>query len=54
LTTIQMHDCERIKLNVYVDLPQPEELIDSGYTQDDFMDTTIEFDLWIYATQWNE
>jgi hypothetical protein len=53
--TIQMHDCEYIKVNVYVDLPQPEEIPeDTGWTQKDFQDTTIDFWIYLYATQWNE
>jgi hypothetical protein len=54
--TIQMHFCDYIKINVYIDLPQPEELIKLGapYTQEDFMGQTLGFQIRVNATQWNE
>jgi hypothetical protein len=51
---IQMHFCEYIKINVYLDLPQPEDLVDTIYTQEDFMNLTTGFEIKLVATQWNE
>jgi hypothetical protein len=50
----QMENCDYIKMNVYVSLPQPDEMGDSGYTQEDFMSITLGFQIRVHATQWNE
>jgi hypothetical protein len=57
----QMHWCDWVKINVYVDLPQQDEIIairDAGgsapWDADEFMKIQLKFWLYLYATQWNE
>jgi hypothetical protein len=58
---IQVHNCDEIKINVYIDLPQCDDqrMLDAGYICEDFMSLGTEaepltFVIKIIAEQWNE
>jgi hypothetical protein len=54
---VQMHNCNYVKVWLYLDLPQEDEpLLDgSGYTQESFMNLeNLSFTAHFYAIQWNE
>jgi hypothetical protein len=51
---IQMHYCDYAKIWMYVNLPQDDQLVGTGFTQADFMDVCWNFTAHITATQWNE
>jgi hypothetical protein len=51
---VQMEPCDYVKIWVFLDLPQAEELEGTGFTQEDFMDKEWSFTANIYAIQWNE
>jgi hypothetical protein len=53
---VQLHNCEYLKIWLYLDLPQANYAFgDSGYTQDSFMGIEdAQFTAHVYAIQWNE
>lgn len=51
---VQMEPCDYVKIWLFLDLPQADELEGTGFTQQDFMDQDWNFTATIYAIQWNE
>ena len=53
---VQMHNCEYIKVWLYLDLPQVDDadMRAAGYFQEDFMNQNWDFTATIFGIQWNE